>query len=44
MRHVLPSEKLWGGMFTFVVEAAIGEEDWICCAFMRTLALFRIRK
>jgi hypothetical protein len=27
IRHVLPSERLWGGMFTFIVEAAIADHD-----------------
>lgn len=39
VRHVLPSEKLWGGMFTFVVEAAIGEEDWNLLRFYADILL-----
>lgn len=27
-RHVLPSERLWGGMFTVFVETAQAEADW----------------
>jgi hypothetical protein len=27
IRHVLPSERLWGGMFTFVIESSIRDED-----------------
>lgn len=27
-RHVLPSERLWGGMFTVFVETAQREDDW----------------
>jgi hypothetical protein len=27
IRHVLPSERLWGGMFTFVVESTITEQN-----------------
>jgi hypothetical protein len=27
-RHVLPSERLWGGMFTVFAETAQREEDW----------------
>jgi len=28
MRHVLPSERLWGGMLTVVVEASIDDSNW----------------
>lgn len=35
IRHVLPSERLWGGMFTFVVESSIREDD---LAVLRTYA------
>ena len=28
VRHVLPSERLWGGMFTVVVETAQPDGDW----------------
>lgn len=28
VRHVLPSERLWGGMFTVVVESSQGDNDW----------------
>ncbi len=27
IRHVIPSERLWGGMFTFVIESSIRDED-----------------
>ncbi len=27
IRHLLPSEKMWGGMFTFIIEAAIPDEE-----------------
>jgi len=27
IRHLLPSERLWGGMFTFVIESVISELD-----------------
>lgn len=27
MRHVIPSERLWGGMFTLIVEASMNESD-----------------
>lgn len=33
VRHLFPSERLWGGMFTFVVESAIREQD---LALLRT--------
>jgi hypothetical protein len=28
VRHVIPSERMWGGMFTVFVEAAIPDQDW----------------
>jgi hypothetical protein len=28
VRHVLPSERLWSGMLTIVVESFIAEQDW----------------
>lgn len=28
MRHVLPSERLWGGMLTVVIEASIDDGNW----------------
>jgi hypothetical protein len=27
IRHLVPSERLWGGMFTLVVESVISEQD-----------------
>jgi len=27
VRHLLPSEKVWGGMFTFLIEAAITDDE-----------------
>jgi hypothetical protein len=27
IRHLLPSEKVWGGMFTFLIEAAIPDDE-----------------
>lgn len=33
IRHLLPSERLWGGMFTFVVESVINDQD---LALLRT--------
>lgn len=35
VRHVLPSERVWGGMITFVVESGISEEN---IATLRTYA------
>lgn len=29
IRHVLPSERYWDGMFTVVVECALPESDWL---------------
>ena len=28
VRHVMPSERLWGGMFTIFLESALPEGDW----------------
>jgi len=39
IRHLLPSERLWGGMFTFVIESVISEQD---LALLRTYTDFFI--
>ena len=28
VRHVIPSEKMWGGMLTVFLEAALNTADW----------------
>ena len=38
VRHVMPSERMWGGMFTVFLESAQPENDWNvvqACASMR---------